>query len=66
MAAYKRIIFKLSGEALKSGNDLFDFAKVQEIAASENAEVLVISAAIEEEIAQMKADLMGGGIGYDR
>ena len=32
MAAYKRIIFKLSGEALKSGNDLFDFAKVQEIA----------------------------------
>ena len=32
MAAYKRIIFKLSGEALKSGSDLFDFAKVQEIA----------------------------------
>ena len=32
MAAYKRIIFKLSGEALKSGNELFDFAKVQEIA----------------------------------
>ena len=31
MAAYKRVIFKLSGEALKSGSDLFDFAKVQEL-----------------------------------
>ena len=32
MAAYKRIILKLSGEALKSGNDLFDFDKVRETA----------------------------------
>lgn len=32
MAAYKRIILKLSGEALKSGSDLFDFAKVRETA----------------------------------
>ena len=32
MAAYKRIILKLSGEALKSGNDLFDFVKVRETA----------------------------------
>ncbi len=32
MAAYKRVIFKLSGEALKTGTDLFDFAKVQKIA----------------------------------
>ena len=33
MAAYKRIILKLSGEALKSeGGDLFDFAKVHETA----------------------------------
>jgi len=33
--------------------DIPGIAKVQEIAASENAEVLIISAAIEEEIAQM-------------
>ena len=32
MAAYKRIILKLSGEALKSGNELFDFVKVRETA----------------------------------
>ena len=33
MAAYKRIILKLSGEALKSeGGDLFDFVKVRETA----------------------------------
>ncbi len=32
MAAYKRIILKLSGEALKSGSDLFDFVKVRETA----------------------------------
>ena len=32
MAAYKRIILKLSGEALKSGNELFDFDKVRETA----------------------------------
>ncbi len=32
MAAYKRVILKLSGEALKSGNDLFDFVKVRETA----------------------------------
>ncbi len=32
MAAYKRIILKLSGEALKSGNDLFDFIKVRDTA----------------------------------
>ena len=33
MAVYKRILLKLSGEALKSGNDLFDFDKVNETAA---------------------------------
>ena len=32
MAAYKRIILKLSGEALKSEGDLFDFVKVRETA----------------------------------
>ncbi len=32
MAAYKRIILKLSGEALKSGSDLFDFVKVRQTA----------------------------------
>ena len=32
MAAYKRVVFKLSGEALKTGSDLFDFDKVREIA----------------------------------
>ena len=33
MAVYKRILLKLSGEALKSGTYLFDFDKVNEIAA---------------------------------
>ena len=32
MAVYKRILLKLSGEALKSGNDLFDFDKVNQVA----------------------------------
>lgn len=32
MAVYKRVLLKLSGEALKSGTDLFDFSKVQETA----------------------------------
>ena len=32
MAAYKRIILKLSGEALKSEGDLFDFDKIRETA----------------------------------
>ena len=32
MAVYKRILLKLSGEALKSGNDLFDFDKVSQVA----------------------------------
>lgn len=32
MAVYKRILMKLSGEALKSGTELFDFAKVQQTA----------------------------------
>ncbi|MBE5804106.1 MAG: UMP kinase [Clostridiales bacterium] len=32
MAVYKRVLFKLSGEALKSGADLFDFDKVRETA----------------------------------
>lgn len=32
MAAYKRVLLKLSGEALKSGTDLFDFVKVRETA----------------------------------
>ena len=29
MAAYKRVVLKLSGEALKSGEDIFDFDKVR-------------------------------------
>ena len=32
MAVYHRILLKLSGEALKSGTDLFDFEKVNRIA----------------------------------
>ena len=32
MAVYHRILLKLSGEALKSGSDLFDFEKVNEVA----------------------------------
>ena len=32
MAVYKRILLKLSGEELKSGNDLFDFDKVNQVA----------------------------------
>ena len=32
MAIYRRILLKLSGEALKSGNDIFDFAKIDQIA----------------------------------
>ena len=32
MAVYKRVMLKLSGEALKSGSDLFDFDKVRETA----------------------------------
>ena len=32
MSVYKRVMLKLSGEALKSGNDLFDFAKIQQMA----------------------------------
>ena len=32
MAVYKRVLLKLSGEALKSGSDLFDFDKVRETA----------------------------------
>ena len=32
MAVYKRVMLKLSGEALKSGADLFDFDKVRETA----------------------------------
>ena len=32
MAVYKRVMLKLSGEALKSGTDLFDFDKVRETA----------------------------------
>ena len=32
MAVYKRVLLKLSGEALKSGNDLFDFDKVNRVA----------------------------------
>ena len=32
MAAYQRVLLKLSGEALKSGTDLFDFDKVRETA----------------------------------
>ena len=32
MAAYKRILLKLSGEALKSGSDLSDFDKINDVA----------------------------------
>ena len=32
MAAYKRVLLKLSGEALKSGTELFDFDKVRQTA----------------------------------
>ena len=32
MSTYKRILMKLSGEALKSGADIFDFDKVRQIA----------------------------------
>jgi len=32
MSVYKRVMLKLSGEALKSGNELFDFAKIQQMA----------------------------------
>ena len=32
MPAYRRVLLKLSGEALKSGTELFDFAKVREVA----------------------------------
>ena len=32
MAAYNRVLLKLSGEALKSGTDLFDFDKVRRVA----------------------------------
>lgn len=32
MAAYKRVLLKLSGEALKSGHELFDFDKVRRAA----------------------------------
>ena len=32
MAAYKRVLLKLSGEALKSDADLFDFDKVRRVA----------------------------------
>ena len=32
MAVYHRILMKLSGEALKSGSDLFDFNKINEVA----------------------------------
>ncbi len=32
MAVYKRVLLKLSGEALKSGSDLFDFDKVRRAA----------------------------------
>lgn len=32
MAVYKRVLLKLSGEALKSGSDLFDFDKVRRVA----------------------------------
>ena len=33
MAVYKRVLLKLSGEALKTGNDLFDFDQVHRAAA---------------------------------
>ena len=33
MSVYHRILLKLSGEALKSGKDLFDFEKVNQAAA---------------------------------
>ena len=32
MAVYRRILLKLSGEALKSDRDLFDFDKVNQVA----------------------------------
>ena len=32
MAKYKRVLLKLSGEALKSGSDLFDFSLVDSMA----------------------------------
>ena len=32
MAVYKRVLLKLSGEALKSGSDLFDFDKINQAA----------------------------------
>ena len=32
MAVYHRVLLKLSGEALKSGSDLFDFDKVNQVA----------------------------------
>ena len=32
MAVFHRVLLKLSGEALKSGKDIFDFDKVNEIA----------------------------------
>ena len=32
MAAYQRVLLKLSGEALKSGSDIFDFDKVRQTA----------------------------------
>jgi len=32
MASYKRVLLKLSGEALKSGSDIFDFDKVNQTA----------------------------------
>ena len=32
MAIYRRILLKLSGEALKSDSDLFDFDKVRQVA----------------------------------
>ena len=33
MAVYKRVLLKLSGEALKTGSDLFDFDQVHRAAA---------------------------------
>ena len=32
MAVYRRVLLKLSGEALKSDKDLFDFDKVNQVA----------------------------------
>ena len=37
MATYRRVLLKLSGEALKSGSDIFDFDKVNETAATVRA-----------------------------